>query len=107
MKVKSLLDFMPEEQRKKALEKAQRRLERKKANTQDISPELYYMVKLGKHFGWNAFLDAMRGYVTTIDANGKTIKEPFVIEEILASASLLALPVVLEPELAYFLAKFA
>jgi hypothetical protein len=79
--MKSILDLMPEEERKKAIERGKRRLQSKKG--QSISPELFVVAEFGYYFGWEGVLAIKRGYVEK-ESNGKTVKEPFTLDEVMA-----------------------
>lgn len=59
----SFLDKMPEAQRKKLEERAEKRLERQKAQTGlDVPPEFYDASVMGYYYGWEAIMAFRRGY---------------------------------------------
>lgn len=79
---KSLLDLMSPEDKEKALARGRKRLERAKGSS--ISPEMYVIAEFGYYFGFEGILAIKRGYIEYTDAQGKIIKEPFTLEEVLA-----------------------
>lgn len=78
---KSLLDLMPKADREKAVARGKKRLEQRKGSK--VSPEIYTVAEFGYYFGWEGVLAIKRGYIETIDAQGKTVKEPFTLEEVM------------------------
>lgn len=71
---KSLLDLMPEEARKRAVERAERRLERRKAQKGlDVSPEFYMAAELGYYFGWESVMAFRRGYTVEPSSGNKEL----------------------------------
>lgn len=83
---KSLLDLMPAEEAKKAIERGERRMARQQSRKNlDITPEIYLVSELGYYFGWEAVLAVRRGYTTvpSTDSKGKLVykKEVFTLEE--------------------------
>ena len=79
----NLMDMMPEAERQKAIERGKRRLSRSEGKNFDVSPELYITAEFGYYFGWPAVLAIKRGYIN-VDKGGKTVKEPFTLEEAMA-----------------------
>jgi hypothetical protein len=78
MKAKSFLDLMPEDERERAIERANRRINRQKASKGlDISPAIYDMCELGYFLGWDALLAVRRGFTMLPDGT----KEPFTEQE--------------------------
>lgn len=76
---KNLLDLLPEAERKKALERAEKRLHRQRAKKGlDVSPEIYLVSEFGYYFGWDALLAIRRGY-TIVPETGE--KEILTLEE--------------------------
>lgn len=76
---KSFLDFLSEDGQKKALERAEKRLERQRAKKGlDVSPEIYLVSEFGYYFGWDALLAIRRGY-TIVPETGE--KEILTLEE--------------------------
>lgn len=66
MKSKSLLDLMPDDDRKKAIERAERRIERRKSRKGlDVSPEIFELAEFGYYFGWDALMAVRRGFTVT------------------------------------------
>lgn len=60
---KSLLDLLPEEARKKAIERAEKRMERNFSKKGlSVSPEFYMAAELGYYFGWDAIMALRRGF---------------------------------------------
>lgn len=81
---KSFLDLLPEEDRKKALDRAEKRLEKQRAHKgHDVSPEIYTIAEFGYYFGWEGMLTIKRGYIEKTDSNGNIVKDPFTLEEAL------------------------
>lgn len=81
---KNLLDLMPEDERKKALERAHKRMERQRSRKGlDVSPEMYMVAEFGYYFGWESVLAIKRGYIEKIGPNGDVVKEPFTLGEAL------------------------
>jgi len=81
---KSILDLLPENERKKAIDRGRKRLERQRTRKGlDVSPEIYMVAEFGYYFGWDGVLAIKRGYIEKLDAYGKTIKEPFTLDEAL------------------------
>lgn len=65
---KSLLDLLPVDEARKAIERGKRRLEANKSKQGiDIYPELFIVGKAGEYWGWEAILDIRRGYVINPD----------------------------------------
>ena len=63
MKSRNLLDLMPEEDAKKAIERGRNRLERRRARKgMDISPEMFELAEFGYYFGWDALMAVRRGF---------------------------------------------
>lgn len=79
---KSLLDLLPEDEKKKAIARGKKRLKARKG--QDISPELYVTAEFGYYFGWEGVLAIKRGYIEKVGNDGSIIKEPFTLDEVLA-----------------------
>lgn len=74
---KSLLDLMPDDERKKAIERGKKRLERNKSRKGvDVSPEIYLVSEFGYYFGWEGVLAIKRGY---IESDGNRV--PFDLDE--------------------------
>lgn len=70
---------MPEGERNKALERAEKRLERNKSKKGlDVSPEFYMASEMGYYFGWDGVMALRRGY-TVEPVTGE--KELFSLEE--------------------------
>lgn len=81
---KSLLDLMSPEDRQKAIAKAEKRLERRKTQSLDVSPEMFIVAELGYYFGWEAVVAIKRGFITTYDEKMNLKKSTFTLEEALA-----------------------
>lgn len=79
---KSLLDLMSPEDREKALARGRKRMERAKGSS--ISPEMYVIAEFGYYFGFEGILAIKRGYIEYTDSQGKVVKEPFTLDEVLA-----------------------
>lgn len=78
---KSLLDLLPEDERKKAVERGRRRMERTRSKKGlDVSPEIYLVAEFGYYFGWDAMLAIRRGYTVVPGTNEKEI---FTLDEAL------------------------
>ena len=74
----SFLDKMPEAERKQAVERADRRLERQQSKKGlDVPPMFFMAAELGYYYGWDALMAFRRGY--TRDMNGD--KELFTMQE--------------------------
>ncbi len=72
----NLLDLMPDDERKKSLERAKKRMERNKARKgQDVSPEIFLVAKAGTYWGWKAIRDIRRGFTVEpiCDNRGKLV----------------------------------
>ena len=81
---KSLLDLLPEDERKKAVERGRKRIERQRSKKGlDVSPEIYLVAEFGYYFGWEGVLAIKRGYIEKIGADGITVKDPFTLDEAL------------------------
>lgn len=76
---KSLLDLMPEGEREKALQRAEKRLARNSARKGlDVPPEFHMAAEMGYYFGWDAILALRRGFtVEPVSGN----KELFTMQE--------------------------
>lgn len=60
---RNLLDLMPEADRNKAIERAERRYAKNKSRRGlDVPPEFYSASELGYHYGWPAIMAYRRGY---------------------------------------------
>lgn len=46
-----------------------------------IPPQVYLLAEAGIYFGWQAIVDAKRGYTEAEDENGKKIRIPLTMEE--------------------------
>lgn len=63
MKAKSFLDKMPEEERKKYEERAEKRLRANKSKKGlSVPPEFYMAAEFGYYFGWEAVMALRRGF---------------------------------------------
>ena len=90
----NLLDLLPEDSRKKAIERAERRLQANKARKGlDVSPEIFLIAKAGNYWGWEAIKDIRRGYtlepvfdqrgnVVTDNGNIKYQRNTLTLEEV-------------------------
>ena len=79
MSSKSILDLMPAEQAKKAVERGKKRLDRNRDRKGiDISPEIYLTSEMGYYFGWDAVMAIRRGYTVVPGTNEK---EVFTLDE--------------------------
>lgn len=77
-KTASFLDKMPEEQRKLALERAERRMASQQAKKGlDVPPMFYMAAELGYYYGWDALMAFRRGYTQTQMGE----KEMFTMQE--------------------------
>lgn len=77
----SLLDLLPKEERERAIEKGKKRLERKKTQHHDVSPEMFAIAELGYYYGWEAVMAIKRGYITKYNEDMKIEKSTFTLEE--------------------------
>jgi hypothetical protein len=78
---KNLLDLMPEDERKKAITRAHKRIEHQRSRKGlDVSPEIYLVAEFGYYFGWDAMMAVRRGYTVVPVTNEK---EVFTLEEAL------------------------
>lgn len=78
----NLLEMMtPEEQEKmnQAFEKRMRGDGTYKK--EKIPPQIYLLAEAGVYFGWQAIVDARRGYTEASDDNGNLVKIPLSMEE--------------------------
>ena len=81
---RSLLELMPEADRKKAIERGRKRLERQKSKKGlDVSPEIYLVAEFGYYFGWEGVMAIKRGYIEKHDSKGEIVKDPFTLDEAL------------------------
>lgn len=72
---------MPEDDRKKAIDRGNKRMERQRTKKGlDVSPEMYLVAEFGYYFGWDALLALRRGY-TVVPNTSKT--EIFTLDEAL------------------------
>ncbi len=79
MKSRSFLDLLSPEDRQKAIERAERRLESRKARKGlDVSPEMFEICEFGYYFGWDALMAVRRGF--TVSQSGE--KELLSIDEV-------------------------
>lgn len=78
---KSILDFMTPEDRQKTIERGQKRMEKTKTKSHDVSPEMYLIAEMGYYFGWDAILAVKRGYIENLNAKNEIVKETFTLEE--------------------------
>ena len=46
-----------------------------------IPPQIYLLAEAGVYFGWQAIVDARRGYTEATDDNGNIVKIPLTMEE--------------------------
>lgn len=46
-----------------------------------IPPQIYLLAEAGVYFGWQAIVDARRGYTEARDDNGNLVKIPLTMEE--------------------------
>lgn len=72
----NLLDLLPEDERKRAIDNGRKRLERNKARKgRDVPPEIFLVSKAGKHFGWEAVKDIRRGFTVdpVLDERGNLV----------------------------------
>lgn len=76
-KSRSLLDLLPEDERKKAIERGQRRMQAQRAKGPDVSPEIYLVSKAGSYWGWEAMMAIRRGYTIepVLDSRGNLAKD--------------------------------
>lgn len=79
---KSLLDLMSPEDKEKAIARGRKRLERSKGSA--ISPEMFITAEFGYYFGFEGIMAIKRGYIETMGSDGKVVREPFTLEEVLA-----------------------
>lgn len=78
----NLLDLMTEEDKATVKRWAE---ERKNPKYKTDIPHPYYtMAQLGYYYGWEAVVDARRGYHVGVDKNGKLIRLAFELEEAIA-----------------------
>lgn len=63
---------MPEEERDRALERAEKRLQRNaEKRGLSVTPEFYMAAEIGYYFGWEAIMALRRGYTTVPSTNTK------------------------------------
>lgn len=76
---------MSPEDKAKAIAKAERRLERARAQSLDVPYEIFLISKMGFYYGWPAVETMKRGYITYHEENDKgeliLKKSPFTLEE--------------------------
>lgn len=71
---KSLLDLMSEDERKKAIERADKRMQRNKSRKGlDVSPEIFLVAEMGYYFGWEGLMAVRRGYTINPITNDEEI----------------------------------
>lgn len=72
--MRSLLDLMGEEERAKAIERGNRRMERQRSRKGlDVSPEIYLVAEFGYYFGWDAMMAIRRGFTVVPGTNDKEV----------------------------------
>lgn len=78
----NLLDQMTSEERDKMKEAFRKRMAGDGTYKREkIPPQVYLLAEAGVYFGWQAIVDARRGYTEATDDNGNPIKIPLTMEE--------------------------
>lgn len=79
MSKKTLLDLLPPDKAKEAVERVNKRLEKDKSRRGlDVTPEQFLVAEMGYYFGWEGIMTIRRGY--TIDPLTHE-KQIFTLEE--------------------------
>lgn len=78
----NLLDLMTPEERAKMKSAFEKRMAGDGSYKKDkIPPMIYLLAKAGVYFGWQAVVDAKRGYTEATDDDGTLVKVPLSMEE--------------------------
>lgn len=78
----NLLDQMTSEERDKMKEAFRKRMAGDGTYKREkIPPQIYLLAEAGVYFGWQAIVDARRGYTEAQDDAGNLIKIPLSMEE--------------------------
>lgn len=78
----NLLEMMtPEEQKKMKTAYAKRMAGDGTYKKEKIPPMIYLLAEAGIYFGWQAIVDARRGYTEAKDDEGNLVKIPLTMEE--------------------------
>lgn len=82
MQKTNLLDLMTPEEQAKMRTAFQKRMAGDGTYKKDkIPPLIYLLAEAGVYFGWQAIVDAKRGYTEARDEDGKLVKIPLTMEE--------------------------
>lgn len=77
-KAVSFLDKMPDAERKQAVERADKRLEKQQSKRGlDVPPMFFMAAELGYYYGWEALMAFRRGYTQNLEGE----KELFTMQE--------------------------
>ena len=82
MQKTNLLDLMTPEEQAKMRTAFQKRMAGDGTYKKDkIPPLIYLLAEAGVYFGWQAIVDAKRGYTEARDEDGNLVKIPLTMEE--------------------------
>lgn len=82
MQKTNILDLMTPEEQAKMRTAFQKRMAGDGTYKKDkIPPLIYLLAEAGVYFGWQAIVDAKRGYTEARDEDGKLVKIPLTMEE--------------------------
>ena len=82
MQKTNLLDLMTPKEQEKMKAAFQKRMAGDGTYKKDkIPPLIYLLAEAGVYFGWQAIVDAKRGYTEAKDDEGKLVKIPLTMEE--------------------------
>ena len=78
----NLLETMTPEEQEKMKDAYKKRMSGDGSYKRDkIPPLIYLLAEAGVYFGWQAIVDAKRGYTEATDEDGKIVKIPLSMEE--------------------------
>lgn len=78
----NLLDIMTPDEREKMKSAFKKRMAGDGTYKREkVPPMVYLLAEAGVYFGWQAIVDARRGYTEATDDNGNLIKIPLTMEE--------------------------
>ena len=78
----NLLEMMTPEEQEKMKDAYKKRMRGDGTYKKEkIPPQIYLLAEAGVYFGWQAIVDARRGYTEAKDDNGNLVKIPLTMEE--------------------------
>ena len=78
----NLFDMMTPEEKEKMDKAFKKRMQGDGTYKKEkIPPQIYLLAEAGVYFGWQAIVDARRGYTEAIDADGNPVRIPLTMEE--------------------------